>query len=59
MTLEGKRDQSGRSLPYIGTRALDSKPPNLSTTRSLAAEGVLRHKESYSSRSPDQERLLV
>ena len=40
-TLEGKRDQSGRNLPYIGTETLGSKSPNWSVTRSPAAQGVL------------------
>ena len=52
--LDGNRDQSGRSLPYIDTEALGSKSPNWSATRSPAAEGVLWHKESYGSSSPDQ-----
>ena len=39
--LEAKRDQSGRSLPYIGTEALGSKPPNWSAIRSPMALGVL------------------
>ena len=42
-TLEAKRDQSGRSLPYIGMEALGSKSPNRSETRSLVAQGVLWH----------------
>ena len=41
VTLEAKQDQSGRSLPYIGTEALGSKPPNWSATRSPMAIGVL------------------
>ena len=40
-TLEAKRDQSERSLPYIGTEALSSKSPNWSATRSPMALGVL------------------
>ena len=36
-TLEAKRDPSGKSLPYIGTKALGSKSPNWSATRSLMA----------------------
>ena len=27
-TIEAKQDQGERSLPYIGTKALGSKPPN-------------------------------
>ena len=46
-------------MPYIGTEALGSRSPNLSVTRSRAAQRVLLHKESYGIRSPDQERLLV
>ena len=46
-------------MPYISTEALGSRSPNLSVTRSRAAQGVLLHKESYGIRSPDQERLLV
>ena len=44
MALEGKQNQSGRSLPYIGTKALGNKESY--STRSPAAQGVLRHKES-------------
>ena len=40
-TLEGKRDQSERSLPYIGMEALGNKSTNWSATRSPAAQGVL------------------
>ena len=40
-TLEGKRDQSRRSLPHIGTEALGIKSPNWSATRSSVVEGVL------------------
>ena len=58
-TLEGKRDQSGRSLSDIGMKALGSKSPNWSTTKSLTAKRVLWHKESYGSKSPDHERLLI
>ena len=58
MTLEGKQDQSRRSLPYIGLEALGSKPPNWNTTRSPTAEGVLRHKESYNRRSPAAQGVL-
>ena len=43
-TLEAKQDQSGRSHPYIGKKALGSKSPNWSASRSPVAQRVLRHK---------------
>ena len=51
MTLEAKRDQSEGSLPYMGTEALGCKSPNWSVVRSPMTQGVLRHKESYDTRS--------
>ena len=45
-TLEAKWDQSGRNLPYIGTEALGSKPPNWSATSSPMVIGVLIRKDS-------------
>ena len=45
-TLDAKWDQSGRSLPYIGTEALGSKSPKWSATRSAATQEVLIRKDS-------------
>ena len=36
-TLEAEWDQNGKSLPYIGTKALGRKSPNWSAIRSLMA----------------------